>query len=61
MKYRVDKPIADILDMLVKVCPFIFGNADEEEVNTLDNEVRTKQTQYSQAQSSYLQLQKRQT
>jgi V-type H+-transporting ATPase subunit C len=49
MKYRVDRPVADILEMLVK------------EVNVLDNEVRTKQTQYSQAQNSYLQLQKKQT
>jgi len=33
---------------------------NRQEVNTLDTEVRNKQTQYSQAQNSYLTLQKKQ-
>ena len=61
MKYRIDKPIAELLEMLVKVLVQLTRQLMDQEVSILDNDVRTKQTQYSQAQTSYLNLQKRQT
>jgi hypothetical protein len=60
MKYRIDKPIADLLDMLVKVLANSPSKNNWQEVNMLDNDVRTKQSQYQQAQNSHLTLQKKQ-
>jgi hypothetical protein len=60
MKYRIDKPVVDLLDMLVKVLANLPSLAKLQEVNVLDNDVRTKQSQYQQAQNSYLSLQKKQ-
>ncbi|RMZ80371.1 hypothetical protein DV738_g2833, partial [Chaetothyriales sp. CBS 135597] len=49
VKYRADKPIAELVDLLQK------------EVNSIDNDVRAKYSQYNSLRTSLQQLQKRQT
>ncbi|RMZ92409.1 hypothetical protein DV736_g334, partial [Chaetothyriales sp. CBS 134916] len=49
VKYRSDKPIAELLVLLQK------------EINSIDNDVRTKYNQYNGLRTSLQQLQKRQT
>ncbi|RMD41739.1 hypothetical protein DV735_g3413, partial [Chaetothyriales sp. CBS 134920] len=49
VKYRADKPIAELVDLLQK------------EINSIDNDVRAKYSQYNSLRTSLQQLQKRQT
>ncbi|KAL9477077.1 hypothetical protein ACSS6W_006918 [Trichoderma asperelloides] len=57
MRYRADKPIADLISTLQKkLIPIVI-----QELNTVDNDVKSKFNQYNAVKTNLAQLQRRQT
>ena len=68
MKYRAEKPLAELIGILQKVSlivmiipSFVLTTGRPQEITSIDNDVKTKYNQYNQVKTNLSQLQKKQT